>query len=247
MSLENIILSKSIYRNRGSKDNIIISIAGAHGVGKSTIYNILKKKVKDNSKFKFFPERYKKIPLFPFGSSNKQIAFRSELHFLQQLMRRNRSVLNFDEKYNGRILILDRTPLCVLIYSKSLKLKEKDYQLILDTYNSIEWKEDYILYLTAKPDTILKRIIQRGSLEKIRREWNETEKKYLITIISYYNQFLSSDDIKKKVFTIDTDRLTPEDVAEKIEDVIENLSGYSIKKRIKPITAQMSLIKFLKE
>ena len=78
-------------------------------------------------------------------------------------MRRNRSVQNFDEKYNGRILILDRTPLCVLIYSKSLNLKEKDYQLILDTYNSIEWKEDYIIYLTAKPDTILKRIIQRHS------------------------------------------------------------------------------------
>ena len=229
------------------KKNIVISIAGAHGVGKSTIYNIIKKIVADNNKFKFFPERYKKIPPFPFGSSNKQIAFRSELHFLQQLMRRNRSVLNFDEKYNGRVLILDRTPLCVLIYSKSLNLKEKDYQLILDTFNSIEWKEDYIIYLTAKPDTILKRIIQRGSLEKIRREWNETEKNYLLTILSYYHQFLSLEDIKRKVFIIDTDLLTPEDVVEEIEEIIKNLSGDSLKKSFKPPTAQMSLIKFLKE
>ena len=241
-------LSKTArYRNKGSKDNIVISIAGAHGIGKTTIYNKLKKKMEDNNKFKFFPERYKKIPPFPFGSSNKQTAFRSELHFLQQLIRRNRNILKFDEKYNGRVLILDRTPICVLIYSKSLNLKEKDYQLILDTYNSIEWKEDYIIYLTAKPDTILKRIIQRGSLEKIRREWNETEKKYLLTILSYYNQFLSSEDIKEKIFSIDTELITPEEVVEKIEVIIEKLSGHSFKKSIKPPTAQMSLNKFLKE
>ena len=239
-------MSKTVYRNKGSKDNIIISIAGAHGVGKSTIYNILKKRLEDNNKFKFFPERYKKRPPFPFGSSNKQTAFRSELHFLQQLIRRNRSIINYDNKYNGRILILDRTPICVLIYSKSLNLKEKDYQLIFDTYNSIEWKEDYIIYLTASPDTILKRIIQRGSLEKIRREWNETKKKYLITILSYYNQFLSSKEIKRKVFIIDTEGLTPEQVTEKIVQIFEALSGYVYKKSFKLPKAQMSLVKFMK-
>lgn len=245
--METYTLSKTPrYRNKGSKDNIVLSIAGAHGIGKTTIYNKLRKQMEVNNKFKFFPERYKKIPPFPFGSSNKQTAFRSELHFLQQLIRRNRNILKFDEKYNGRVLILDRTPLCVLIYSKSLNLKEKDYQLILDTYNSIEWKEDFIIYLTAKPDTILKRIIQRGSLEKIRREWNETEKKYLLTILSYYNQFLSSEDIKDKIFIIDTELLTPEEVVEKIELIIEKLSGYSFKKAITSSTAQMSLNKFLK-
>ena len=240
-------MSKNIYRNKGFKDNIVISIAGAHGVGKTTIYNLLKKEVGDNSKFKFFPERYKKIPPFSFGSKDKQIAFRSEIHFLQQLIKRNRSVLHFDDRYNGRILILDRTPLCVLIYSKSLNLKEKDYQLILDTYKSIEWREDYIIYLTAAADTILKRITQRGSLEKIRREWNETKKNYLLTILSYYNQFLSSDDVREKVFIIDTDRLTPEQVVEKIQEIFEDLSGYAFKKSFAPPKAQMSLLKFLKE
>ena len=175
-------MSKRIYRNKGSKDNLVISIAGAHGVGKTTIFNLLKKKVEDDKKFKFFPERYVKIPPFPFGSSDKQIAFRSELHFLQQMIKRNQNILNYDNKYNGRIIILDRTPMCVLIYSKSLKLKEKDYKLILDHYNSIKWREDYIIYLSAEPDTILKRIIQRGSIEKIRKEWNENDKKYLLMI-----------------------------------------------------------------
>jgi len=239
-------LRKKIYRNKGSKDNIVISIAGAHGVGKSTIFNQFKKRVGDSNKFKLFPERYVKKPPFPFGSPDKQIAFRSEIHFLQQFIKRNRSVVNYDLKYNGRILILDRTPLCVLIYSKSLNLKEKDYKLILDTYNSVKWKEDYIIYLTAKPNTILRRIIQRGSLEKIRREWNEREKDYLLKILSFYNQMLLSKRDKKKVFIIDTDELSPEEVLKEVEEKITDISGYLFRKLLKQPSTQMNLIRFLK-
>lgn len=240
-------MSKAIYRNKGSKDNIVISIAGAHGVGKTTIYNLFKKRIGENNhKFKFYPERYKKIPPFPFGSHDKQIAFRSEIHFLQQLMGRNRNILKFDERYNGRIIILDRTPICVLIYSKSLNLKEKDYQLLLDMYHSVEWREDYIIYLTAQPDTILNRIIQRGSLEKIRREWNEQEKDYLLKIISYYNQFLLSKKDKDKIFIINTENLTDEDILKNIEDIINEISDYRFKKVVKPPAHQMNLINFLK-
>jgi len=238
-------LGKQVYRNKGSKDNIIVSIAGVHGVGKTTVFNLFKKdkKVKDNKKFKFFPERYVKKPPFPFGSSNKQIGFRSELHFLQQLIRRNQNIVNFDNQYNGRIIILDRTPLCVLIYSKSLNLKEKDYNLILDTCKSIEWKEDYIFYLNAKPNTIMKRIIERGSLEKIRKEWNEDDKDYLLKILSYYKQFLSN---KEGVFTINTEDLTPEEVVIEMRELITQLSGYSFDKFEKPFSTQMNLLKFIK-
>ena len=235
-------MNKRIYRNRASKDNIIISIAGAHGVGKTSVFNLLKKMVIDNNKFKFFPERYIKNPPFPFGSSDKQIGFRSELHFLQQLIRRNQSIVNYDNRYNGRVMILDRTPLCVLIYSKSLNLKEKDYKLILDTYNSIKWKEDYIIYLYANPNTILRRIIHRGSIEAIRLEWNEADKEYLIKILSYYNQFLSK---KQNVFKIETENLTIEDVIDKIKIIIADLSGYSFKLE-KSQTTQVNLNKFLK-
>jgi thymidylate kinase len=234
-------LSKTFYRNRGSKDNIVLSLAGAHGVGKTTVFNLFKKIVKNNNKFKFFPERYVKKPPFPFGSSDKQIGFRSELHFLQQLIRRNQNILNFDNKYNGRIIILDRTPLCVLIYSKSLNLKEKDYNLILDTYKSIKWKEDYVIYLTAKPETILKRIIQRGSLEKIRNEWNEYDKIYLQKILSFYNQFLLA---RKNLLTIDTENSTPDEVVNKIKNSIIDLSDYSFEKMKEPSTTQMNLSEF---
>jgi thymidylate kinase len=235
-------LSKSLYRNKGSKDNIVISLAGAHGVGKTTIFYLLKKIFKDDNKFKFFPERYIKKPPFPFGSSNKQIGFRSEIHFLQQLIKRNQNIINFDIQYNGRILILDRTPLCVLIYSKSLNLKEKDYNLILDTYNSIKWREDYIIHLTANPEVILKRIVQRGSLDKIRKEWNEDDINYLLSIISFYKQFFSS---KTNIFSIDTNELTPEMIVIKIKEIITELSDYSFEKKKEPSTTQMNLTKFL--
>jgi len=225
-------LGKRYYTNKGSKDNVIISIAGAHGIGKTTIFNLLKKSLGDNNKFKFFPERYIKNPPFPFGSGDKQIAFRSEIHFLQQLIRRNKNITNFDNQYNGRVIFLDRTSICVLIYSKSLYLKEKDYNLILDMYKSVKWKEDYVVYLTAEPKTLLKRIIQRGSIDKIRKEWNESDKEYLLKILSYYNQFLLSKTQTKKIFIIDTDKLTAEEVVEEIKKIITNLSGYSFNKHV---------------
>jgi len=237
-------LVKKVYRNKGSKDNIVISIAGAHGVGKTTVYELLKKKLQDNLKFKFFPERYVKIPPFPFGSSDKQIAFRSEIHFLQQLTKRNRNIMNYDERYNGRIIILDRTPTCILVYSKSLNLKEKDYNLILDMYNSVKWREDYVIYLSAEPELILKRIHQRGTLERTRKEWNEYEKEYLITILSYYNQFLLSKKEKDKVIILDTNKASPEQVTLKVEDIISTLTDYSFEKQVKK-PGQTDLMKFL--
>ena len=238
-------LGKKYYTNKGSKDNIIISIAGVHGIGKTTIFNLLKKILGDNNKFKFFPERYIKIPPFPFGSDNKQIAFRSEIHFLQQLIRRNKNITNFDNKYNGRVIFLDRTSICVLVYSKSLYLKEKDYNLIHDMYKSVKWKEDCVIYLTAETDTILKRIIQRGSIDNTRNDWNEDDKKYLLEILSYYNQFLFTKTQTKKVFTIDTNNLTAENVMEEIKNIVTDLSGYSFNKYDKISSTQKKLNEFM--
>jgi len=238
-------LGKKYYTNKGSKDNIIISIAGVHGIGKTTIFNLLKKILGDNNKFKFFPERYIKIPPFPFGSDNKQIAFRSEIHFLQQLIRRNKNITNFDNIYNGRVIFLDRTPICVLVYSKSLYLKEKDYNLIYDMYKSVKWKEDCVIYLTAETDTILKRIIQRGSIDNTRKDWNEDDKKYLLEILSYYNKFLFPKTQTKKVFTIDTTNLTADNVIEDIKNIVTDLSEYSFNKYDKTSSTQKKLNQYM--
>ncbi|GAJ21881.1 unnamed protein product, partial [marine sediment metagenome] len=130
-------------------------------------------------------------------------------------------------------------------YSKSLYLKERDYNLILDMYKSVKWKEDYIVYLTAEPNTILKRIVQRGSIDKIRKEWNESDKEYLLKILSYYNQFLLSKTQAKKIFIIDTDKLTTEEVVEEIKKKITNLSGYSFNKHVISPSTQKNLNNFM--
>lgn len=239
-------MGKKAYRNKGTKKNIIISIAGAHGIGKTTIFNLFKERVgENNKKFKFYRERYTKIPPFPFGSTDKQIAFRSEIHFLQQFIRRNQSIANYVKRYNGRIIILDRTPLCVLIYSKSLKLKEKDYKLILDMYNSVKWNEDYIIYLTAEPETILNRIIQRGSLEKFRNTWNEKDKQYLLNILSFYRNEMFSEKYDNKIFEINTENLSLGDVVSEIERIIADLTGYTFKELTLPSKMQMNLLKYI--
>ena len=89
----------------------------------------------------------------------------------------------------------------------------------------------------------MKRIIQRGSIEKIRKEWNEEDKDYLLTILSYYKQFLSS---KEGVFMINTDNLTQDDVINEMKKLITQLSGYSFEKLEKPTSTQMNIMKFIK-
>jgi deoxyadenosine/deoxycytidine kinase len=112
-------------------------------------------------------------------------------------------------------------------------------------YNSVKWKENYIIYLIAEPDTILKRIIQRGSLEKIRKNWNEYEKDYLVKILSSYNDFLFSQKPKDNVLIINTENMTTDDVLKEIEIIITNISGYSFKKLVKSSMTQMDLARFL--
>ncbi len=239
-------MGKKVYKNKGSIENLVISIEGATGVGKTTLFDLLKKNVGDDPKFKFFPERYRKNPPFPFGSKDKQIAFRSEFHFLQQFVKRNQNLLNYDSRYKGRIIVLDRSPICVLVYSKSLNLNEKDFSLIQDMYNSVKWKDCYTIYLTADVNTLLKRIIQRGSLEQNRKNWNESEKEYLVRILSNYNQILLSKGSKERLSVIETDNLNSEGVLKKVEDIISKLSDFSFKKVTQPSYTQMNLFSYLK-
>ncbi len=235
-------MTKRFYRNKGKKENIVISIAGAHGVGKTTLFNLLKKELKNNNKFKFYPERYVKNPPFPFGSDDKQIGFRSEIHYLQQFIRRDQSVKKFDRTYNGRIIILDRTPICVLVYSKALRLKKKDYDLIYDTYKSVDWREDYVIYLTAEAHTIMKRILQRGSLDKERKEWNEDKQDYLLYTRSYYKKLLLPNE---NVIILNTDKLSQDEVLKQIKLIITRLTGFSFKKLEKLPPTQKSILNFL--
>ena len=98
-----------------------------------------------------------------------------------------------------------------------------------------------MIYLTAKPETILKRIMQRGSLDIIRKEWNENDRNYLLKILSFYKQFLSA---RTNILTIDTENLTPEDIIDRLKKIIIDLSDFSFEKMQQPSTTQMNLSEF---
>ena len=215
---------------RDSRNNIVFSIAGAHGVGKTTVFKYLRDTFMNNDMFKFYPERYiVKNPTYPLGSINKQIAFRGEIFFHQQLLKRNTKISRYLGKKRNKIVMMDRTPICVLVYSKALEMAPKDYKLILDLFKSIDWISEFIVYLTADPETIMKRIITRGRIsfekndqaEKQRKKWHERDKDYLLKVLKYYNEFLLSNSRKNKNLTIiPTDNLSPKNTAKKIEKII---------------------------
>ena len=132
--MENLTLSK-----KKKKKNIVISIAGAHGVGKSTIYNIIKKIVADNNKFKFFPERYKKIPPFPFGSSNNATTLDIELLKIECWFM---DLLKIVDGY--AIGKNEETEIATLSRSNVGKIVGQDYfKLFEDIYVKIEFKDIY--------------------------------------------------------------------------------------------------------
>jgi thymidylate kinase len=238
---------------RSGKNNYVFSISGAHGVGKTTIFNKLESKYVDNSTFKFYPERYiVKNPTYPLGSIKKEVAFRGEIFFLQQLVKRNTRLRNYLRKNSNKIIIMDRTPLCVLIYSKALELISKDYKLILDMYKSIDWVPEHIIYLTAEPSIIIKRIVSRGqiSLEKQdiaemqRKKWHERDRAYLLKVLKFYDEILLSKENRNKNFsTIQTNELSPSDVVKKIENIIFEISNYSYKRQFEK--SQIDMTKFL--
>lgn len=224
------------------KNNFVFSISGVHGVGKSTIFSILEDKYFENSSFKFYPERYiVKNPTYPLGSIKKEIAFRGEIFFLQQLIKRNTRLKNFLQKNSNKIVVMDRTPICVLAYSKALEMFPKDYKLVQDLYKSIDWVQEYIIYLTADPEIIMKRIITRGMIsfekqdkaEMQRKKWHERDHNYLLKVLKYYEEFLISNEKKNKNLSIlQTNNQSSMDVVKSIEDIIFTISNYSPKKKL---------------
>ncbi len=84
-------MERTKMTKRGRSQPKVIFIEGIHGVGKSSVFHGLKR-LYNPEEYKFYPERLLMKPLFPFGSQDVQIAFRSELHFLQQMIERNKLI-----------------------------------------------------------------------------------------------------------------------------------------------------------
>ncbi len=195
----------------------VFCLEGIHGVGKTTIFNGLKRKI-NNSKIiaKFYSERIANKPLFPFGSKDKQIAFRSEIHFIQQMIERNKMIEEDIKKRRTDVFLLDRSSVCVPVYSKALNLDSKDFKVIEDLFLSVNWAENIIIFMEASPETLLSRINKRGSLDLERLKWNEDDIAYINRLKYYYNDYLKKYEKKKRIIRINTDNLNIEQVLDLI-------------------------------
>ncbi len=242
--------SKTKHKNKRTKskgDGFVFSIAGVHGVGKTTIYHLLKKKLEENSNIHFLPERLRANPPVPFGSKDKQIAFRAELHYNQQMIKRNELIKKFVKNHKERICISDRTPYTTIAYARALSLNKIDYSLINDTFNSVIWQKDHIVFLSAEPKTIMQRIYNRGSLDASREKWNEDNYEYLKRVLKKYEEIFMENKIEKKnrITRIWTENMIPEDVVNEIIKIIELKTGIMLKMRIRVPVNQSKLTNWI--
>ncbi|WP_457557577.1 deoxynucleoside kinase [Candidatus Harpocratesius sp.] len=216
---------------RSKQNGYVFSLAGVHGVGKTTIYEILKTKFSEFHNIRLYPERLRSVPPVPFGSKNKQTAFRAELHYQQQMIERNRLVEKFVQNQRDHIAILDRSPLSTLVYALALNLPKIDYELIYDTYNSVSWQKDYIIYLYAEPKTVMNRIYRRGSLDPQREKWNEDDFKYLLRVLNKYSEIFENFKLvsKKRLIKVNTEKNTPHETVEQIIQIISEKSGIRLR------------------
>ncbi len=221
-------------KKRTNKDGMIFSVSGVHGVGKTTLYDILYNSFMGNSNINFYPERLRANPPVPFGSKDKNIAFRSEIHYNQQMIQRDQLVKKFIKNRRENIAILDRSPLSTIVYARALSLPKIDYELIYDTFQSVNWAAEYIIYLEANPKTIMQRIYQRGSLDEERQKWNEDDFNYLKRVLKKYEDIFQEYKLEQnnKLFRISTEKKNVQEVSKEIIELIELKTGIQTGKKI---------------
>ncbi|HMF32935.1 MAG TPA: deoxynucleoside kinase, partial [Candidatus Lokiarchaeia archaeon] len=195
-------------KGRKKQKNLVFSIEGVHGVGKTTVLDLLRQKYANDANWYFFNERKQQRDFISFGSKDPQMAFRSEVYFIQQMTNRNKEISRKVANVDGKICVMDRSALSVLVYSAALNMLQNDFQQLLDMYESVEWREDQLIYLTATPETLLKRIRHRGSLDAQRLEWNEEDLAYVNRLVEKYEQYFRRYNFDKRMTRIETTNLT---------------------------------------
>jgi thymidylate kinase len=166
----------------GTTGRRVFSIIGVHGSGKTTVYNSLRALYRRDPHWLFMPERIGHSP-YPFGSKDPQVAFRAELWYLRQMIRRNELIRKRSD--DSLIVVCDRSPICVLAYSHALCSVE-DYNIIRDLYMDIEWEEDTVFYLEMNLQNTMTRLM--SGRRKNLRKWNEGEEAYIMDVLEGYEK-----------------------------------------------------------
>jgi thymidylate kinase len=166
----------------GTTGRKVFSIIGVHGSGKTTVYNSLRALYRRDAHWLFMPERIGHSP-YPFGSKDQQVAFRAELWYLRQMIKRNEFIRK--RSADNLIFVCDRSPICVLAYSHALCSVE-DYRILRDLYMDIDWEEDTVFYLEMNVQSAIARLTsgRRKNLSK----WNEGEEAYIMAVLEGYEK-----------------------------------------------------------
>lgn len=212
-------------RNRKKPKSLVFSLEGVHGVGKTSVLELLRQRFANDVNWLFFNERKQQRDFITFGSKDPQMAFRSEFYFIQQMIIRNTEIARKIVSGEERICVMDRSAISVLVYSAALSMHPNDFQQLVDMYESVEWHEDFLIYLTATPEVLLKRIAHRGSLDSQRLEWHEEDLAYINRLIEKYEQYFRRYKYDKDLVRIDTTNLTVEQVVKRVDLAIRRKAG----------------------
>ncbi len=178
-----------------------VAIAGNIGVGKSTLTELLSKRLGWEPYFEAVDEN---PYLADFYRDMRRWSFHSQIFFLSRRLRHHHELL----KRNGSV-VQDR---CVYedaeIFARNLYLQglmsERDYRVYRDLYDTVVHilpPPDLVVYLQASVPTLLERIRRRG------REYEQAiDPAYLERLNVLYDEWAATFDLCP-VLTIPTDGL----------------------------------------
>lgn len=185
-----------------------VVLDGAHGIGKTTVCKELAKK----KEFDYIPEvRDKLLPPSKLGPMSSE-KLKGQLWFLRQAILKDQYI-----RYKSGVVLSDRGPISVLIYSKIL-LDEYEFELMKTLIESLNVKDpDLEIILWAPDEIIMKRIEQRTRSSK--KDWAEDDRNYLKRINTEFKKYHEGFKDIKPLYLVDASGTLGETRA-KIEEII---------------------------
>lgn len=187
-----------------------IVLDGVHGIGKTTICRELSKK----KEFEYIPEVRDKLLPPPILGPKSPERLRSQLWFVRQLILKDQKI-----RYSSGIVISDRGPISVLVYSKVL-LEEYEFDLIKTIISSLNLKDpDMEIILWAPEEIVLDRIRQRARYSK--EKWSEENLDHIRKINSNFKRYYDGFKDVRPVYLVNASG-TVREVCAKIEEIIRS-------------------------
>ena len=179
-------INNAIKNLTGNKIHKKISISSTHGVGKTTLINLLKK-IYNTDKTIFYPES----AIYVNEMNKKKFKLNQESNIDTQKLIMEMEVKNVQNSnlYQDKLCFFDRCVLDTYIYCIYLfehnKLSLEEFSLIEKYYNENIYKYDYIFFIESR------------SLKIDNNGYRSLDKKYQLDIYNIFKRFLKTIDHNK--------------------------------------------------